>query len=57
MNTPTIDDRLQAIETDEARDAAPEEETARLTALGKVSDTQGGLGGNKYDSGYGWQFW
>ncbi len=57
MNTPTNDDRLQAIETDEARDVMPEEETASLTALGKVSDTQGGLGGNKYDSGYGWQFW
>lgn len=57
MNTPTNDDRLQAIETDEARAVAPEDETASLTALGKVSDTQGGLGGNKYDSGYGWQFW
>ncbi len=57
MNTSTNDDRLQAIETDEARDGMPEDETDGLTALGKVSDTQGGLGGNKYDSGYGWQFW
>ncbi len=57
MNTPTNDDRLQAIETDEARDVAPQDEASLLTELGKVSDTQGGLGGNKYDSGYGWQFW
>lgn len=56
MNAPTIDDRLQTIEADEARDAAPQDEADSLTELGKVSDTQGGIFGGKYDYGYGFQY-
>lgn len=57
MNTPTNEDRLQAVEADEGHEARPQDEAVSLTELGKVSDTQGGVWGNKYDSGMGWQFY
>lgn len=55
MSTSTSDDRLQAIEADQVERAIREEETGSLAELGKVSDTQGGVLGYKYDGGLGWQ--
>lgn len=55
MNTPMNEDRLQAIEAEEGQEKGQESEAVSLTELGKVSDTQGGIWGVKYDSAYGWQ--
>lgn len=54
MSTSTSDDRLQAIEADQVEQVSLEV-TESLAELGKVSDTQGGVLGYKYDGGYGWQ--
>ncbi len=57
MNTPTNDERLQTIETDQVERAALDEGPESLTELGKVSDTQGGIFGYKVDTGFGWQYY
>lgn len=43
-------------ETKPAETAAPAEEPSELIELDSVSATQGGLLGNKYDTGIGWQY-
>lgn len=57
MNSQSNDHRLQAMETDQVRtdEATRDDAGESLTELGKVSDTQGGFLGVKYDSGLGWQ--
>lgn len=57
MSTQSNDHRLQAIETDQiqADEATRDEAGDCVMELGKVSDTQGGFLGAKYDSGLGWE--
>lgn len=55
MSTPTKDEQLRSPHSREAPDSAADDAPETLTELGKVSDTQGGILGTKYDSGYGWQ--
>lgn len=55
MNTPEHDERTATIHYDNP-EPTPAQEPG-LTELGKVSDTEGGVLGGKYDSGYGWQYY
>ena len=55
MNSPACEEGLQPAEPAPAQSASdPQPE---LVELGKVSQTQGGLLGAKYDSAVGWQYY
>ena len=55
MSTPTPDTRSEN-EPSELAGSQPQQESAELVELEPISATQGGLLGNKYDTGLGWQY-
>ena len=55
MNSPACEEGLEPAESTPAQSAS--EPQPELVELGKVSQTQGGLLGAKYDSAVGWQYY
>jgi hypothetical protein len=58
MNTPACEEGLEPAGSAGAAPAEPLiEPEPELVELGKISQTQGGLLGAKYDSAVGWQYY
>lgn len=55
MSTPIPDKRPENAPS-EVAGSQPQQERAELVELEPISATQGGLLGNKYDTGLGWQY-
>jgi hypothetical protein len=57
MNSPACEEGLEPAEPAPAPAQSASDPQPELVELGKVSQTQGGLLGAKYDSAVGWQYY